>query len=198
MIHLNGNVLCAIDTETTGLDPEKNEIVQICVLPLDWNIRKDPNRTPFYMEMRPENLEYIEPRAMAVNGLDLTYLRTQCLPSYRVTEIFWNWFEALNLAPNKGIVPLGKNWSFDSKFIKAWLGPKTYDLVFKDKLVRDLQTAVHFVNDLYDFKGRDIPFPKFTLTGIATRLEVNKEGAHDALQDCLMTAECYRRLMAML
>ena len=61
MIHWNGHQLCAIDTETTGLDPNYNEIIQICILPLDSNIKPRKDVFPFYIEIVPDHPERASP-----------------------------------------------------------------------------------------------------------------------------------------
>lgn len=195
MIHLNGNILCAIDCETTGLDIELHEVIQVCFLPLDWRLNPHPTITPFYLEMKPDCPENIDPKAMAVNKVSREHLMINCLPSQRVADLFLKWWDELRLPPNKGIAPLGKNWAFDSKFLKKWLGDKTFEMCINERLARDVQMVTHFVNDLADQKLRPVPFPKISLTSVATRLGINTDGAHDAMSDCIMTAQVYRRLM---
>lgn len=52
MQHLNGNLLCCIDTETTGLISGTHDIWQIAVLPLDENIQPLKGVFPFYMDIK--------------------------------------------------------------------------------------------------------------------------------------------------
>lgn len=195
MIHLNGNKLCAVDCETSGLNPDEHELLQICVLPLDSDFKPDPKVTPFYMEMQPMYPKKIQKRALAVNGLDLNHLMTNCVPGHRVADLFVDWFDGLGLAPNKGIVPLGQNYQFDMRFIRAWLGNLTYEMCFKDQGHRDTKCVINFINDRAYQKGLPIPFPKTGLSAVATRLGINTDGAHDAMADCIMTAKVYKKLM---
>ena len=60
MQHLNGKMMCAIDTETTGLDPRYNEIWQICILPLTDDLKPDKRHLPFYILIKPEHPNYID------------------------------------------------------------------------------------------------------------------------------------------
>ena len=39
LVHLNGDLLCAVDCETTGLNCKEHDIIQVCVLPLDSQIQ---------------------------------------------------------------------------------------------------------------------------------------------------------------
>ena len=71
MQHLNGNLLCAVDIETTGLEPNYHEIWQLCVLPLDSNIdplKKIGERSilPFYMDLKVNNPDHVDPTSMSV------------------------------------------------------------------------------------------------------------------------------------
>ena len=48
----NGNQMAVIDVETTGLRPYFNEIVQICILPLDSNCDPRKDILPFYINIK--------------------------------------------------------------------------------------------------------------------------------------------------
>lgn len=56
-------------------------------------------------------------------------------------------------------------------------------------------TAALFVNDCTNFKSERIKYPKVNLAYLSNVLETKNLKAHDALQDCITTAECYRRLI---
>ena len=67
MEHWNGNQICAMDTETTGLDPFWHEIVQIAILPLDSNMEPRQDVLPFYINMIPQCPERVDREAVKVN-----------------------------------------------------------------------------------------------------------------------------------
>jgi DNA polymerase III epsilon subunit-like protein len=194
LVHLNGNLLCAVDTETTGLDPEVHDIVQIAVLPLDSEIRPLEGILPFNMHLKPKRPQNADPKALKINRLNLVELIERGMEPDRGADIFMEWFEKLNLGYNKRIAPLGHNYPFDRGFIHGWLGPKNYEFAF-DYHVRDSVSAALFLNDRAAFHAEAAPYPKVNLKYLCSQLGVENQGAHDALQDCLATAECYRRMM---
>jgi DNA polymerase III epsilon subunit-like protein len=194
MIHLNGFIICAIDCETTGLDPEIHEIVEITFLPLDSNL--DPRKDiPFFdIRMKPENEDSIDWNAFKVNKTDYYKLMQEGMDKWDAAELFVEWFEKLKLPPNKRIMPLAHNWAFDCEFVKKWLGPKTFhyhiDGRYRDTMVTALQ-----LNDVADINNTQIPFPKVKLDYVASQLKIPHERAHTALGDCLVTAQVYKGLL---
>lgn len=198
MIHLNGNTLCAIDTETTGLDPHRHEIVQLSVVPLDYDLKPMKGISPFNMTIRPLKPHTIDYDAMKVNRAEFAKLATTAPHPDVVENLFTDWVEnRLMLPPNKRIVPLGKNWRFDSDFIKEWLQPTLYNHLFNDAQARDLQFITLFYNDIAFARCEKFPFPKNNLGYIANQLNVEwtHARAHDSLYDAYTTAECYRRIV---
>lgn len=194
MKHLNGHLLCAIDCETTGLKAGYHDIVQICILPLDSQLKPSTKILPFYMDLSPKFPERAEPEALRVNKLDLTNLINNGMEPYKAADLFEEWFERLKLPFRKKIAPLGHNYTFDRAFLLAWLGDETYNDFF-DYHIRDTATSALFCNDYCDFHNEKYPFPKFSLTYLASQLKVEHGGAHDSLNDCRITAEVYRRMM---
>jgi len=199
MQHLNGDLLCAIDTETTGLDPFFHEICQICILPLDSNIEPIKDIMPFYMEIIPEYPERINRQAMTVNRLKMAEIAQRGFPKDKVAELLEEWFEKLNLpvtnyGKGKRILPLGHNYAFDKAFIMAWLGGTMYDDLFHYHY-RDTMIAAGFLDDRASFIAEKCPFGKCSLSWVANKLNVPHDRAHDALQDCLVTAQCYKKIL---
>ena len=52
--HWNGHRMCAIDLETTGLNPRRHEIVQIAVIPVTHDLVIDKTVMPFVAIIKPE------------------------------------------------------------------------------------------------------------------------------------------------
>lgn len=65
-----------IDTETTGVDPQKNDIISLaCIIEID-GVVKDK----LYLEMQPINWDNIEEEALRVNGYTIEKLKTFMTP----------------------------------------------------------------------------------------------------------------------
>lgn len=199
MQHLNGDVVCVIDTETTGLDPLIHEMVQICILPLDHQLKPVKSVMPFYIEVKPEHPERAQKEALAVNKLDLATIVNRGHDRMKAIDMLVDWIDKLGLpytkyGNRKKIMPLGQNYQFDKGFIQAWLGCEQYNELFHYHY-RDTMITAQYLNDRAAFRVEPIPFPKSSLGSLASKLGVQIDNAHDALQDCLATAEVYRKLM---
>ncbi len=193
-IHLNGNILCVIDVETTGLDPKKNDIWQVCILPLEATYKPTKEVLPFYMDMKAWRPENIQKGAIKLNRIEFAQKQQRALDPWTCADMFDEWFQKLNLPIYKKIIPLAQNWPFDREFLKEWLGQESFEQFFSP-LYRDLMNSCIFLMDSYDFRGKKLEFTQYNLSYICNRLNVSNLKAHDALQDCLATAECYRKLL---
>jgi DNA polymerase III epsilon subunit-like protein len=197
MIHLNGNLLCAVDTETTGTVPGKHDLIQVCILPLDSELKPLKDINPFYILLKPKRPENADPDAMRVHKIPMSDLVNQGIDPYEAEILFEEWFNKLGLPHNKKISPLAQNWPFDRGFILDWLGVPAFEQFF-DRYYRDTMVAALFCNDLADFKVEQTPYPKVNLKYLASQLKVEHDRAHDALGDCVVTAEVYRRMLTRL
>lgn len=198
MQHLNGNILCVIDTETTGLIAGFHDIIQVAVVPLGPDLRplKEINGVtlvPFYMDLKPKRPENAVPEALRKNGRNLADLLANGMEPFKAADLFEEWVLRLNLPFRKKIVPLGQNYGFDKNFLIDWLGHETYSQFF-DYHCRDTSTIANFLNDRAAFQMEAAPFPKINLAYLASQLGIAHDRAHDALGDCLVTAEVYRRM----
>lgn len=200
MIHCNGNLLCAIDVETTGVKAGFNELVQLAILPLDSNIKPYKGVTPFYLNITPQYIDRIDYQALKVTRKTLTDLINNSMDTYRAQDLFVSWFERLNLPltanHHKKLMPLWSNGGFDKSFLIAWLGQEAYNNYFHFH-ERDTQTLALAINDRFCHHAEKIPFPKVGLNYLASCFNIVNETAHDALSDCVTTAEVYRRLLLM-
>lgn len=200
MVHLNGNLLCAVDVETTGVIPGYHEVFQVAVLPLNANIEPLKSVPPFYINITPEFPERVDYRALKVTKFTLAQLINNSMEKFKAADLFDEWFEKLELpitnASHKKIMPLWSNGSFDKSFLVEWLGQEHYEHYFHFHQ-RDTQEFALSLNDKFYQHGEKIPFPKVGLNYLASCFEFENENAHDALADCVTTAEVYRRMLTM-
>src|SRR6185436_4525823 len=96
--HWNGHQLCAVDVETTGLDPVKHEIIQICILPLQSNVDPRTDISPFYTDIAPQkDKRDWSPQALNTHGLDMVQLCATGLDPWTVADRLEEWFLTLQL-----------------------------------------------------------------------------------------------------
>lgn len=199
MQHWNGHLLCAIDTETSGLDPFWHEILQICILPLDSNIEPLQDVMPFYLNLKPEFPERADSEALKKNGLKLTDLALRGVDKIVAIDLLEGWVKKLNLpctkyGTPKQIMPLGQNYAFDRAFIMRWLGCDLYNQYFNYHH-HDTMVTAHYLNDQAAYHADKVPFSKTNLAWLCKALNVESERAHDALSDCLAVAGVYKKLL---
>lgn len=192
MLNLNGNILAAVDIETTGLLDAYHDIVQVAVLPLDHNL--DPlSIAPFYMDIRPDHPERADPKAMQVNGLDLGELAL-APDKFEVADAFDDWFERLNLGVFKKLIYLTQNAPFDISFMRQWLGIQGFEKYFTRR-GRDTMFTALALNDQAVWKNKAMPFSLVGLKDLCAHFGVQLDNHHDALADCVATAKVYRELL---
>jgi DNA polymerase III epsilon subunit-like protein len=195
MITLNGNVLCAIDVETTGLIPGHHEITQVCFLPLDFDLKPKKNIVPFDILLKIEHEDRIDWNALKVSKTNFFKHQQVSIDKYRAADLFEDWVEKLKLPIYKRISPLAHNWPFDRAFILDWLQPTAFG-EFIDGRYRDTMATANAINDIYDKLNESTPFPKVNLSYLAAMLKIPHKGAHNALNDCVVTSQVYKALLS--
>lgn len=192
--HLNGNLLCAVDVETTGLVAGFHDIWQVAILPLDSTIKPAKDIMPFYLNMKVKRPENIDKKAVKLNNAVFYQLQQRAIDPWEAAEMFDSWFEALKLPIYKKIMPLGSNYAFDRAFLLDWLGAESYSQFFHFHF-RDTQIAALYENDFASFRAEKIFFHHVGLSALAGKFHILNAKRHDSLQDAICTAECYRRML---
>ena len=194
MIYTNSHQLCVIDVETTGIDPSKHEIVEICFLPLGMDLEIQTEPVPFTCLIKPDRPDDIDWDAFNANAVDFQKLMNEGLDKWTAVDLFMSWVEGLRLPPNKRILPIAHNWPFDSGFVKEWLCPITYfELI--DGRARDTLSICQYINDSFAMRHEQVPFPKTNLSYVASQLKIPHDNAHCALDDCVVTAKVLQKLI---
>lgn len=192
--HLNGNILCAVDLETTGRMPGYHEIIQIAVQPLDSKMEPMEGVYPFYTTIAPENIHRAEKSASAVHGFNLMELKETSMDQWKVADLFDEWFQNLGLPFRKSIVPLAHNWAFEAGFLKSWLGIECMGAMFHPH-PRDSMLLAIAINDRSMMRGDPVVYPSVSLVSMCKQLGITTIKAHDALSDALSEAKLYQLLM---
>lgn len=196
LVHLNGNLLASIDFETTGLQAGYHEPIQIAVVPLNSDIRPLEGVRPFYTTIRPEFPERQEKKVGYIHGITIEELMLHAPEAGKVQDLFVEWWEKLDLPVGKNLVPLAHNWAFEYSFLHAWLGVDLTNTLFSGH-ARDAMLYALAMNDKAAFMGLPAPFSRVGLGSICRRFNIINENPHDALNDAIAEAECYRAMLSM-
>ena len=198
LVHLNNNLMCAIDLETTGRVPGYHEILQLAIIPLDNWLEPRKDLPLFDIFMRPNHLDRIDMESLEITKLELHNVITRGIDPEKARELFEHWYSKLNIPDNKRIVPLGFGIAmFDVPFLIHWLEHSLYQTYFHG-FPRDALLVANYLNDVADRHVETVPFPKFKLKEIARALgiEVFDSETHAALYDAYIAAEVYKKLLS--
>ena len=190
-VHLNGNLLAAVDVETTGLTPGWHEIIQIGIQPLDSQVKPLKGVLPFYQHMKPEHPERASKKAMSINRMNLDWLMVHAPDCWKTAELLDEWWTSLRLPFQKTLVPLAQNWQYEASFLKAWLGLDQFSEFFHS-YARDTMLTAIYLNDRAYMNGERILFQRVNLPALCRHYKIVNTNPHDALADAVAEAEVYR------
>lgn len=196
LVHVNNNIVCSLDVETTGLNPTYHEIIQLAIIPLDNWLEPRKDLPLLDLIIKPQHIHRIDEEAMTVNKIRLNDIIQKGIPTETAKMLFEHWYKKLRLQENKRIMPLGFNCAgFDLPFIREWLGFTMAGEHFHG-FCRDVLQAVNYLNDVADFHAEEVPFPKLKLRDVANRVGIEVETVHDAVYDSYICQQTYKRLLS--
>lgn len=184
----------SVDTETGGLFPEQNPLLQIgmgvyaldtatlvytTVCEQEWNLKPS--------QFTSDGKLTIEPQAISVNHLDLEAMERD---GYLVEDMVANIGNVLAEAKKAGgrIHILGQNYAFDRGFLHKYLPDQIFHELDLNVQV-DLLTVSQSYNSIVS-PDWDNP-PSRSLGSMCQRLGVKNDTAHTALSDAKATFMCY-------
>jgi len=178
--------LAFIDLETTGLDPNKHEIIEIGCIVARQVSQNGQGCTlekieEFEIRVKPEHLETAEPEALRINGYNET-----------------DWVFASDLAQalktlsdkTEGAMMIAHNLTFDWSFLEKAFA-KTGVLNKMDFHRIDL-LSVAFARLYHETK-----VDKFSLRALTEYFGLTNERAHTALADIRVSFEVYKKLLGL-
>jgi DNA polymerase III epsilon subunit-like protein len=178
--------LAFIDTETTGLNADKHEIIQIgCVVVSQTWDNGRPSQfevlEEIELKIKPENLKDADPVALRVNGYNEA-----------------DWIFAHDLKTAMGVLAKA---TADSIMVSHNI---TFDYAFLEKAFRKtgIENRMHF----HKLDTISLAFAKlhakedverFSLQFLCDYFGIENKKAHTALSDARATFELYKKLMAL-
>lgn len=183
---MDNYIIYFLDTETTGLNPLENEIIEISIYRLN-----DNNQKTWFI--RPKNVSSIEEEALRINGhvLDDLLLKTKqgkekYLEQEKVIADIENWMSDDSSTVDDRIL-IGQNPTFDKNFLEQlWKNNNAMDTFpFGRKIIDTIQVAL-LLDLITDNKRK-----AYNLTSLAKDFEVKLEKAHRADADTRMTKDIW-------
>lgn len=173
-----------LDTETTGLDAKRHDIVELAgIIEIDGEVKEE-----FDLFMQPFDYTTIEPKALEINGLSVEMLRTFPDPK----TVFAQFITILKKYVNPynkddKFILVGQNVYFDLERVRNWFmkcGDKFFGSWF-DYHAYDLMAISQFMK----LAGLTNP-ARMKLESIASYFGI-AYGAHRAIDDIRVTREVF-------
>lgn len=174
--------LAFVDTETTGLDVERHEIIQIgCVLVGQDQATEEGYTTidEFEFKIKPERIEDADKTALRING----YNEADWVFAYTLKEAM-----QLFADKTKNAIIVGHNLPFDFAFL------------MKAFSTTGVQNKMHYhkldtISIAYAKAKKRDDINRFSLRSLCEVFKIENKQAHTALADARATFELYKKLM---
>ncbi len=190
-----------LDLELSGSEPGWHEIIQIGAVLCDsqWN-----QRATFLTNVYPENEESFSDASQKVHGLTLDELDTAPM-LHEALPMFENWItENLPNRPPKHlpgsreralreVIICGQSVVYDINFLRFAYRQEKKKWPFSNQML-DLHTLSYFYFDLLAARGREVPRSRSLETVANWFGFARADQIHNALEDSLLTAECFREI----
>ena len=182
------HIIAAIDLETTGLDVDRHEIIEIAIVPLNPDLTVSAVLPEFTARIRAEHSKTADADALKVNGLDPKEGKSKS----EVAADFRQWLAECDI---EKIYPLAHNLKFDMAFFcKAFPAEAR---VFSHH-GRDSMYFALAVNDISLRDTGEAKFSSAALWVVKEALGLPTDNCHSAIEDAKDAACVYRKLMALL
>ncbi len=174
-----------VDTETTGLDPHKHEIVQLA------GIIEAPGvlATEFNYKVAPLDFESISDEAMKVHGMSIEEVKKHASPKdvhMEFKKLLYGYVSPYD--PMDKLILCGQNVQFDSNMLRSFFA-KQGDKYW-DSLVTSGHFDLRFLSAALEVYCDKKIFKKYNLSAICDIMNVSLSQAHDAMHDIKATREC--------
>lgn len=172
--------LAFVDIETTGFNPETQEIIEIgCVIVKQVDGVLGDVVEEFELKIKPEKLENADPEALSING----YNEAEWLFASDLTQAMQVFADK-----TKECIFVAHNVAFDWSFIaKAFATTEVENKMFYAKI----DTISFALAKLH----KDPNVTRYNLGSLCERFGITNDRAHTALADTRATVEVYRNLL---
>ncbi len=174
-----------IDTETTGLDINKHEIIQIAGILEEPGVRGEE----FNFNIKPMFPENADPQALEIHGISLETMETFQNPHdvyLKLKDLLFKWVNPYN--PMDKLILSGQNVKFDSDFMNTFF--KKNNNKYWYALVTTGSFDLRSLSVMYEVFHNKRIFKNYKLETICNELGVTLDKAHDAMSDIKATRIC--------
>lgn len=181
---MKNNNLIFIDLETTGLDPDKHEIIEIGAILARQTSRANKMPEVSFIEeieikIKPESIETADPEALRING----YNESEWLFATDLKQAL----ESIIKKSDKAVL-VGQNVSFDINFLERAFRKTSLKNPFYFH-------SLDLVSIAYAKLSGKEGINKFTLWSLSEYFNIKNEKAHTAMADIRATFEIYKKLI---
>lgn len=176
---MNHQPIYFIDTETTGLDADRHEIIEICILRRQ---EGDCDRQ-WTWRVNPDHLYTASIRALQINGFDLEVWAETGLSQEEAAR------ECAEVLRAPGMI-VAHNAAFDLRFLRAMMQKQNQAHHFPDNVICTRSLA----HQLRDVTG----WISCSMDNIRQYLNWDSEGAHTATKDVDDLVKLYDYLINMI
>ncbi len=186
-----------IDLEMSGNLVGFHDIIQIGAVLADDNWKK---LATFESLVYPDNEEVFSSEAEEIHGIAIEDLE-EAPSSFDVLEDLEAWVRKTlrksDTQSLKDVVLCGQSVINDINFLKAKFDEFHIDWPFAYKLI-DLLSISMVMYQVFDNSGKARP-KSYSLNAVADFFGIHRsEDTHDALEDALMTYECFKKYFALI
>ena len=177
-----------LDTETTGLSPDKNGIIEIgIIIDFDYELKHKIQHT-----MKPTG-RYVDKTALEING----FTRDQIKGFIPWEELYTDFIDGLaDIAEGDSFILAGQNVAFDNRFMLSWekqCEPGWSKLVQQNGFIDTMDLFKRLQG-----KGRIDSGESKKLGNICEVLGIELGNAHTAMADIEATREAAYKMKEML
>lgn len=170
--------ICFVDLETTGLDPERHEIIELAAIRVSADLRQ--HQAALELKVRPSHIETADPEALSLNG----YRQDAWLNAVELRDAMAELAPLLDEA-----VLAGYGVDFDEDFLLA---------AFQQTGVARSRRGYRRIDILsiaWPFAVNGV-VPDLSLKTLTRAFGIRHDATHAAWSDCLACVELARRLVA--
>lgn len=175
-------ILCVLDTETTGLSPEKHEVIQVAGIFCDDRLN-ELERVSF--RIRPQFIERADKRALEINGYDPRTWKPKFFSHKKAYEFLSNRVKKYELE-GEDVVFTGQNVMFDYRFLQSGFTSAGVKFPFTSTTLDLMDIAKMWSAE------KNIRLKKLSLKYLAEFTQQVNTNPHDAEADAEVTLDVLR------